>query len=935
MKGSKTKKLFAGFLSAMMIFSSSGISVYAANKTYEPGVTIKENTEFDSTDSEYMATFTYITDEDLEKVTVTGGFGFYTEEAAETYLENGSRGGITPVDPENFINDGSMFTTGHLVDPGGYAEITMTEVEDGVWTVDIPLPNGQYYYRYNLYRTGVSRYEQILDPANMPVSHGNNSSGWSLFYVGNAQNCLDGQEYIFPTDVNKGKVEYVTYEASDGSMQAMGVYLPYGYNESKTYKTLYLSHGSGGNEVEWFEIGSAKNIMDNLIAKGEVAETIVVTLDLTTSYRLGNSAPGNGFEEIQDNIMNYVIPYVEENYSVSTNASDRAFAGLSGGARLSTFLYQNYAGEFASFGMFSHTLSGVDVENIENNDFPTLMLGYGNLDPFGKQNFPDFTSRLDAAGIEYDLYDVNGGHDWGAWRTLLSIFVKDYLWDVEETYTPGYTVSENVDFSDIDVEHQVTFTYENDSAVKVELIGGFQFYSQEDVENDEAVNTNPLFWGATDLQPKSVFEYTKDLFPLGYVYGNGTNLAIEMKEVKDGVWSVTIPLASGEWFYAYNVYDLEDGEAVKTYDPVNMPVSNIVGEDDDHIDSGWCLAYVGDRNSKDILEGQEWVFPRTDGKQGTVSYVTYTAVDGSEQPMGVYLPYGYDKNKTYKTLYLSHGGGGNEVEWFNIGSANNIMDNAIAEGEVDDTIIITLSHEQPFGWNFDLIKENLMNNVIPYVEDNYSVSTDARDRAFAGLSAGGMTSSSVYSTLAGEFGYFGIWSYNVSVDVPNVENNDYPTMMLGYGKLDFGKSTYAAFMESLDAAGVDYDLYEINGGHDWGVWRNLLSKFVVDYLWEDTDKPANPGEVVVPVEPTDPTTPETPVNPGDSQEPTTPEDPTISIETPTTPNVPTNTTNTQSSTNTSVVSTGDQAQYMAYACLAFLSVLGVGYVLNVRRKKHQ
>ena len=39
------------------------------------------------------------------------------------------------------------------------------------------------------------------------------------------------------------------------------------------------------------------------------------------------------------------------------------------------------------------------------------------------------------------------------------------------------------------------------------------------------------------------------------------------------------------------------------------------------------------------------------------------------QPLGIYLPHDYDTNKTYKTIYLAHGGGGNDVEWMNIASA--------------------------------------------------------------------------------------------------------------------------------------------------------------------------------------------------------------------------------------------------------------------------
>ena len=35
----------------------------------------------------------------------------------------------------------------------------------------------------------------------------------------------------------------------------------------------------GGNETEWCQLGSAGNIVDNLIAEGELADSIIVTLN--------------------------------------------------------------------------------------------------------------------------------------------------------------------------------------------------------------------------------------------------------------------------------------------------------------------------------------------------------------------------------------------------------------------------------------------------------------------------------------------------------------------------------------------------------------------------------------------------------------------------------------------------------------------------------
>ena len=120
-----------------------------------------------------------------------------------------------------------------------------------------------------------------------------------------------------------------------------------------------------------------------------------------------------------------------------------------------------------------------------------------------------------------------------------------------------------------------------------------------------------------------------------------------------------------------------------------------------------------------------YMAPREDGQSGEVSYVNYTDYQDTQRPLGVYLPYGYDadREEPYKVLYLSHGGGGNETDWFAGGSVDYIFDNLIAEGTVEPTILITMDNGS-YEWDFDVIIDNLTNNIIPYVEENYNVSTE-------------------------------------------------------------------------------------------------------------------------------------------------------------------------------------------------------------------
>ena len=239
--------------------------------------------------------------------------------------------------------------------------------------------------------------------------------------------------------------------------------------------------------------------------------------------------------------------------------------------------------------------------------------------------------------------------------------------------------------------------------------------------------------------------------------------------------------------------------------------------------------------------------PREDGQVGELTYVNYTDCNGEAAPLGVYLPYGYDadREEPYKVLYLSHGGGGNETDWFAGGSVDYIFDNMIADGTVEPTVLITMNNTA-YSWDFDVIIDNLTNNIIPYVEENYNVASDTSGKAFAGLSMGGMTTSNVLYNCADQFGYFGVMSgADVGKDFStlDIEKMKEPFIMLGAGVYDFGLEreipegeedtfTLKGFAEKLDANEIAYEWDEVYGSHDWNTWPQLIKIFAEDYLWK-------------------------------------------------------------------------------------------------------
>lgn len=415
------------------------------------------------------------------------------------------------------------------------------------------------------------------------------------------------------------------------------------------------------------------------------------------------------------------------------------------------------------------------------------------------------------------------------------------IFAIENSYAPGVTVEANTTGENTDSDYIVTFVYEDiddeREAVKVELTGGFQFYNPDEVGDYNAAGDNSA------IPSYTAYEYEKGMFPAGYGINNDTAI-YELKQIEGERFEIALPLPADLYYYDYVVY-YDDGSSVTIQDPANPSPANAFNGHD----AGHSLVYVGD--STTAIAGQEYVYPRTDGKTGTYSFVTYTAIDGTEQPLGVYLPYGYDASQTYKTIYVSHGGGGNEAEWMSIGAIPNIMDNLIAEGSVADAIVVTMDNTH-FGWDNDTIVPNVVDYIIPYIEDNYSVSTEAKDRAFCGLSMGSMTTNMMLRNVPGEFGYYGPFSGgNRDLDGNNYDaealNN--VTIYMTAGCIDMALNNNQGissvdFMEMLDSINVDYTFELKNGAHDWYVWRDSFTTFVKDVLWDNisVDETENPIE---------------------------------------------------------------------------------------------
>lgn len=401
--------------------------------------------------------------------------------------------------------------------------------------------------------------------------------------------------------------------------------------------------------------------------------------------------------------------------------------------------------------------------------------------------------------------------------------------------------------------YTATFKYYNEDAAKVQIKGGFQFYYDEDekvycgginLEEGDAVENylvNPEDW-----------EKGK-----GLVHGGDEGYIADMtKDEESGAWTYSVDLPGGYYLYVYQVF--EDAQDTENYevvtDPVNLPACNELGAK--QVRSQFYVPY--DSEKQDPADDWSWCQPaEKEEDRGSLEGFTYAGVDG-DQNAEIYLPAGYDADRVepYKVLYLSHGGGGDEGDWFYQGHAGKIVDRLTAEGACEPFIMVTMNNAvYPSGgwwieWEAEKYTDNIMNHLIPYVEANYNVSKDAKDRAFAGLSSGAVVTGNLLVSNPSDFAYFGLFSCSATYAWPELEDYsayDDVNIYLSGGWADYcvnDKENYGSdedvmvvsFAEKLGACGVTYNAGNgtkiVPGMHDWFNWPQVIRDYVTTTLWK-------------------------------------------------------------------------------------------------------
>ena len=231
--------------------------------------------------------------------------------------------------------------------------------------------------------------------------------------------------------------------------------------------------------------------------------------------------------------------------------------------------------------------------------------------------------------------------------------------------------------------------------------------------------------------------------------------------------------------------------------------------------------------------------------RGEVKAVEYDSKTlGLRRMLRVYTPPGYTADRQFPVLYLHHGLGNTSTEWTQRARTPIIIDNLLADKKIQHPFIIvfpsgnataTMADEkqgdrtqESYGARYhdDLLKE-----IIPFVESHYSVYTDRNHRAIAGMSMGGGQTLNIGLTNLDKFGWIASVAAAPNTRLPAELITDpaalkqLKLLWLSVGNRDNLLRVSKGVHDYLTEKGVPHVWRVDTNGHDTGVMSHSLYHF--------------------------------------------------------------------------------------------------------------
>lgn len=304
-------------------------------------------------------------------------------------------------------------------------DLPMRRVEGtDVWyaVVEIP-PDSRVEYQFELRRG--DHWERFNDPYNQRIARSP---------VGNSSVCY-GQGYQVPDwavhdpETRPGElVELVVRSQAQRRDNRVTLYLPARFCTTAQYRLLVVHDGG-----DFLEYASMKMVLDNLIHRLDMAETLVAF-----------TYPGERLTEYPNNaaharwISRELVPQLEDQYPLVAHPSGRALMGSSFGAIAALSTAVRYPETYGSLLLQSGSFVFTDIGQLQGDNpafdpvvrfmnryrrnpgrvVDRIFLSCGVYEPlivYNRAMVPVFGE----AGIAVNYAESRDGHNWESWRDRL------------------------------------------------------------------------------------------------------------------------------------------------------------------------------------------------------------------------------------------------------------------------------------------------------------------------------------------------------------------------------------------------------------------------------------------------------------------------------------------------------------------------------------